>query len=123
MFTLDTNCLIYYFKGEKKIVELLQKLISENTALFISIVTKVEILSYPEITAREIEIFNEIMKNIILIDFDDKLSNFVIEIKRKYKLKLPDAVIGATALYTNSTLITRNLKDFSKIKELKILFI
>jgi predicted nucleic acid-binding protein len=32
-----------------------------------------------------------------------------------------DAIIASTALYTNSTLITRDVKDFSKIKELNIL--
>jgi hypothetical protein len=57
----------------------------------------------------------------ILIEFDDKLINFVVYLRRKYKIKLPDAIIAATALYTNSTLITRNIKDFSKIKDLNIL--
>jgi len=60
------------------------------------------------------------MKNMILIEFDDKLTNLVVNIIRKHKIKLPDAIIAATAIYTNSTLITRNIKDFSKIKELNI---
>jgi predicted nucleic acid-binding protein len=60
------------------------------------------------------------MKNMILIEFDDKLTNFVVDLRRKHKIKLPDAIIAATSLYTNSTLITRNIKDFSRIKELNI---
>jgi predicted nucleic acid-binding protein len=120
MFTLDTNCLIYYFKGEERVIDLIQNLILEKVTIFISIVTKVEVLAYPEITPGEEKTFLEMMKNMILIEFDDKLTNFVVNIRRKHKIKLPDAIIAATAIYTNSTLITRNIKDFSKIKELNI---
>jgi predicted nucleic acid-binding protein len=119
MFTLDTNCLIYYFKVEEKVIDLIQNLILERTPIFISNITKVEILAYPKITPKE-KTFLEIMKNMILIEFDDKLTNLVVNIRRKHKIKLPDAIIAATSLYTNSTLITRNIKDFSKIKELNI---
>jgi hypothetical protein len=120
MFTLDTNCLIYYFKGEEKVINLIQNLILERTPIFISIITKVEVLAYPEITPGEEKTFLEMMKNMILIEFDDKLTNFVVNIRKKHKIKLPDAIIAATSLYTNSTLITRNIKDFSRIKELNI---
>jgi predicted nucleic acid-binding protein len=80
MFTLDTNCLIYYFKGEEKVIDLIQKLILKRAPIFISIVTKVEILAYPKITPGEEKTFLEIMKNMILIEFDDKLTNFVVDI-------------------------------------------
>jgi hypothetical protein len=120
MFTLDTNCLIYYFKGEEKVIDLIQVLVLERAPIFISIITKVEVLAYPEITPKEEKTFLEMMKNMILIEFDDKLTNLVFNIRRKHKIKLPDAIITATSLYTNSTLITRNIKDFSKIKELNI---
>jgi predicted nucleic acid-binding protein len=120
MFTLDTNCLIYYFKGEEKVIDLIQNLILERAPIFISIITKVEILAYPEITPGEEKTFLEMMKNMILIEFDDKLANFVVNLRRKHKIKLPDAIIAATSLYTNSILIKRNIKDFSRIKELNI---
>jgi predicted nucleic acid-binding protein len=120
MFTLDTNCLIYYFKGEEKVIDLIQNLILERAPLFISIITKVEVLAYPEITPKEEKTFLEMMKSMILIEFDDKLTNLVVNIRRKHKIKLPDAIIAATSLYTNSTLITRNIKDFSRIRELNI---
>jgi predicted nucleic acid-binding protein len=120
MFTLDTNCLIYYFKGEEKVIDLIQNFILERVPIFISIITKVEVLAYPEITPGEEKTFLEMMKNMILIEFDDKLTNFVVDLRRKHKIKLPDAIIAATSLYTNSTLITRNIKDFSRIKELNI---
>jgi len=42
-----------------------------------------------------------------------------IEIRRKYRLKLPDSIIAATAIENNLKLLTRNLKDFERIAELK----
>jgi len=43
-----------------------------------------------------------------------------IRLKSTRKIKLPDAVIAATCLIHNFTLVTRNTKDFSGIKNLQI---
>ena len=43
-----------------------------------------------------------------------------IDIRQNYKLKLPDAIIAATALVYSLTLITRNTKDFENINGLKV---
>jgi len=37
---------------------------------------------------------------------------------KKYNIKLPDAVIAATAIVNDFTLISHNFKDFQKIAEL-----
>jgi predicted nucleic acid-binding protein len=42
------------------------------------------------------------------------------ELRRKYNLKLADAVVAVTAILTNSKLITRDIRDFKKVKELEI---
>lgn len=43
--------------------------------------------------------------------------DLIIVIKKKYKLKLPDAIIASTAIIHDTILITED-KDFSKIQEL-----
>ena len=43
------------------------------------------------------------------------------EIRKKNKIKLPDAIIAATALVNDLTLLSRNTKDFIKIKDLKLI--
>jgi predicted nucleic acid-binding protein len=45
----------------------------------------------------------------------------VIELRLQYKTKLPDAIIAATAMFYNLTVITRNILDFNKIEGIKIL--
>ncbi|WP_394296089.1 PIN domain-containing protein [Thermococcus litoralis] len=42
-----------------------------------------------------------------------------MDLRYKYKIKLPDTVITATALYHDLILVARNEKDFKKVKELK----
>ncbi|MEK9160363.1 MAG: hypothetical protein AAB383_06590 [Patescibacteria group bacterium] len=40
--------------------------------------------------------------------------------ERKTVIKLPDAIIAATALHRETPLFTRNIKDFKKVKGLKV---
>ena len=55
------------------------------------------------------------ISNADVITLDDKIVDKVIELKRNKIIKLPDAIIGASALLNNLTLITRNTNDFDKI--------
>ena len=54
------------------------------------------------------------------IPVDNPLVQTAGEIRRIYGLDIPDALIAASALATDSILITRNIKDFGKVKELKV---
>ncbi|WP_323738186.1 PIN domain-containing protein [Candidatus Trichorickettsia mobilis] len=49
---------------------------------------------------------------ITVINLNEEVAEGVIVIRRDYKIKLPEAIIWATAKHTNSLLITRNIKDF-----------
>jgi predicted nucleic acid-binding protein len=44
-----------------------------------------------------------------------------IETRLNHKLSLGDAIIAATAINHKLTLVTRNIKDFEKVKHLKLL--
>jgi len=55
-----------------------------------------------------------------VIPLTDDIADIAIDLRRKFRIKLPDAVIAATCLKNRFTLITRNEKDFTGIKELKM---
>ncbi len=55
------------------------------------------------------------------IMIDAEIKALAIKIRRSYRLKLPDAIIAATALYLGLPLITRNVKDFTNILELRLI--
>ena len=50
---------------------------------------------------------------------EDSIIAKAILIRKSYKLKLPDAIIAASAVVNDYTLIADNDKDFKKVKELK----
>ena len=42
------------------------------------------------------------------------------KMRREQRMKLPDSVIAATALFTGTTLVTRNIRDFKRIPNLSV---
>ena len=61
------------------------------------------------------------MFNILeVIGFSEEIVSKTIELKSKYNLKLADTIIAATAMVNELVLCTRNLKDFNKIRKLKL---
>jgi predicted nucleic acid-binding protein len=61
------------------------------------------------------------MQDSEILPLADDVVDKTIEIRRNQKIKLPDAVIAATAMIHNYTLISRNDEDFRHISGLKYL--
>ncbi|WP_168036719.1 PIN domain-containing protein [Neolewinella antarctica] len=59
------------------------------------------------------------VKELTCLELDDYVKEKAIEIHRHYNIKLPDAVIAATAIVSDLTLISRNDKDFLQITDLR----
>ncbi len=57
----------------------------------------------------ELRIF---LSSFAVLEIDAETADMAASIRRSYRLKLPDAVIWATARTTGRTLVTRDLKDF-----------
>jgi len=57
----------------------------------------------------------------LIIPLNDDIVKTTIEIRKKNKIKTPDAIIAATAIVLGYTLITRNTNDFKKLDSLKII--
>jgi len=60
------------------------------------------------------------LKTVVTIPIDSRLARIAGFFRRQHKLKIPDSVIAATALLTGTILITRNVRDFMKIKNLSL---
>ena len=116
---LDSNIAIYLIKGGLD-YEVEQKL--RNATLNgsnLSVITKIEILGFAFPT-NEIQAKTErFITNSNILPLNDEIVEKTIEIRRIYKIKLPDALIAATAIVFDLTLVSRNDKDFTQIPELK----
>ena len=58
-------------------------------------------------------------ENFFSVPFDRPLARIAAAIRHTAKIKFPDAAIAATALYTHTPLVTRNLRDFKNIPDLQ----
>ncbi len=108
---LDTNILIYLSKKEIDITSFAEK----EDVLFISIITYMEALGYPFTSKREEKIMRALCENLEIVNIDEFIVEKVIELRKRYKIKLPDAIIAATALVNTFSLVTHNVGDFKEI--------
>lgn len=118
-FILDTNAVIALFRGNTTLIQTLK---SANW-IGISIITELEFLSFLNISENDTRLFNEFKENVEIVDLrtsDFELMETIITFRSKYKIKLPDAIIAATSLVQNSTLMS-NDQIFSKIPNIEAL--
>lgn len=121
MYTLDTNTIIYYLGNDLRVVPVLENIILKSQPIFISTISEVELFSFSRLTTEEADQIENMLETFSIISLDSQLARIAGFIRRKYKIKTPDSIVAATAMFTDSTLVTRNIKDFEKIGNLKVL--
>jgi predicted nucleic acid-binding protein len=111
-YLIDSNAIIDFCNGR----------LPENGRKFlmgispeISIVTNIELFATKNISQVEYELLEKFVAFSVIHEVNKDLIDTTIEIRQTYKIKLPDAIIAATALVYNLTLISRNAKDFDGI--------
>ena len=90
----DTNVLIRFLNGDTSLIAIL-----ENADKYISFLTEIELFCKPNLTDKERSIIVELISNCTVIPYSDELRDNIITLRTKHRLKMPDAFIGATALY------------------------
>lgn len=115
-FLLDTNSAIYMLNGNL----CMQPYLKENLA--ISFISEIELYPFKEITEEEEKTIEEFIKNCKLFEIDKSIIKQAIHIRQNYHNKLGDAIIAATAIVNNLTLLTAD-KGFNKIKELNMILL
>ena len=116
-YLLDTN-VILDFMG-KKLSAKSQFFLSEiiDNEINISVINKIELLGFHFVEQTIID-FVSFAK---VYPIDDETIEKTIDLRKKYKIKLPDAIIAATAIINDFALITHNVKDFQKITEMQLI--
>jgi predicted nucleic acid-binding protein len=109
---LDTNVVLYLLGGR-----LLNPLpVGE---FYLSVITEMEMLSYPTISEAEVLRIRQFLSQVKVMGVGEDVKNATIALRKKYRLKLPDAIICATALSVNAVLLS-NDTQLSRVMEISV---
>jgi toxin FitB len=119
-YLIDTNILILYLNGEadSRARERIEIIFTHSFA--ISVISKMEFLGFRGYSEDDYVLANNFIRNARIISITSEIVETTIDLRRKGSIKLPDAIIAATALCENSILITHNPSDFNRIDGLMI---
>ena len=109
----DTNALLYVFKENPCMLPYLQ------SAIGISVITEMELLSFTRISQEEERFFRRMISQCAVIPLGEAVKERAIFVRRMYGTKLPDAIVAATALEAGVPLVTAD-KGFTKVVELDV---
>lgn len=118
-YLLDSNTVIDYLEGKmsQHSLEKMDNIIDQRGR--ISVITQIEILGWFGATDVQLTLLNEFVADAIVLHLTPELINRTIILRQQHKIKLPDAIIAATAVDYGFTLLSRNLADFKNIVGLK----
>jgi predicted nucleic acid-binding protein len=117
-YLIDTNTAIDYL--DNKLPDNSTNLI-DSIAAQISVITRMELLSWANATTEQVQVLQLFVNASRVYNLTEPVIVRAIELRKAHKNKLPDAIIAATALVYDLTLITRNTNDFKNILNLKVI--
>ena len=103
----DTNILVDYLNG----VERARDEINRHEERSVSIVSWMEVLVGAEKEDEEASI-RDFLAGFQVLDVDRDTAEEAVRLRRGQRIRLPDAIIWATARVAGALLVTRNTKDF-----------
>jgi predicted nucleic acid-binding protein len=108
----DTNALIRLLGGDVLVAEL-----TDGKTVFISEMTEMELLCKPNQTKEQKQIIAKVLADCIIVPFSPEIKRQAIKVRLTTRLKLIDAIIAATAMMLEMTILT-NDEGFSSLKNM-----
>lgn len=113
---LDTNGFICFFEGRNNITEL----VTQAPVVYFSPMSEIELLSAIHLTEVEIAQIKAFLSLCQRVELTSEIIDQTISIRRRYRFKVPDAIIAASALSLNVTLVSADT-DFQKVEGLTLI--
>ena len=115
MTILDSNAIIYLSKGLVNI----DNVIFDEEEYAISVITYMEVLGYNFESEKEEKFIRDLFSLLKIKYLNSDIVQLVIALRKKQKIKLPDAIICATAIIEDACLLTNDVR-LKTVKDLKI---
>ena len=116
-WVFDTVVLIDYFCGRSGVRPYLEAILNEQATGAFSTISELEL--WQGLRPGEEARHEALLSLLERVPLDSDIARLAGEMRREvglHKLSLPDAAIAATAKYLGRTLITRNTRDFERLK-------
>jgi predicted nucleic acid-binding protein len=118
----DTNIVIYYLQQQfpPSAEKFVDSTLSDSQPA-ISVITEIELLCWKTPNEKDLKVLHNFIADAWVFELEKDIKFKTAELRKAHKIKLPDAIIAATALVNDLTLMTRNIKDFKDIEKLNVL--
>ena len=103
----DTNILVDYLNGVEAARDELSRFVDRS----ISLVTWMEVLAGAR-DAEEEDVIEMFLCDFEVVEINRQIARHAVQLRRANRLRLPDALILATAQSRGALLVTRNTRDF-----------
>ncbi|MEM9886105.1 MAG: type II toxin-antitoxin system VapC family toxin [Bacteroidota bacterium] len=117
-YLLDSNIAVYLMNGTLKGDEHPDLVSAIQDVPCISVISRMELLGWTPPTEEEADQIRDFVNHAIEYNLTEDIILRTIEIRKSKRIKLPDAIIAATALSNDLILLTRNTSDFKGIPDL-----
>ena len=116
-YLIDTNTILDFLGG--KLPSKSEYILSEiiDNQINISAINKIELLGFFNVE----QVIIDLVNYAVIYHIDDEIIDKTIELRKRYKIRLPDTIIAATAIVNDFILISHNFRDFQKIRELNFI--
>lgn len=115
-FLLDTNAIIQLLKGNVQVLDL----IANADYLAISVISEIEFTAFSGLSRSDLILFEAFKERVEVIDLvasNHELMKAIRSIREDRSLKLPDAIIAASAQVESAVLVTADTKMIEQIGE------
>lgn len=113
-YLLDTNAIIQFLKGNAELVSLL----ADADFIATSIIAELEYFSFPRLGEEDLQLYQAFRSRIHVYDVpsdDPMFTQLVVNARKRNGMKLPDAIIAATARANDLAIQTAD-DHFKKLK-------
>jgi hypothetical protein len=118
---LDSNVLIDALAGLPHGVRVLREARQRpEVEIIYSAITRIEVLGFPNLSEQEEAAVRSLLNEFEEVSISNAVIERTIQIRKSVRIKVPDALIAASADTAQSTLVTRNAADFQRVPGLKV---
>lgn len=104
----DTNVLIDYLNGHPAS----EAELARYSTKLISVVNWMELLAGPIASDEDADVIEMFLRDFTVVPINRQVARTAVGLRRRLRLRLPDAIVWATAETESALLVTRNTRDF-----------